>query len=268
MSPFERLSVVYFAALALAALAMHRRCPRAWLAFGSAAGLVAAIVVASRTAAPVRAWMGHAYLVAGYWIPGLLVAAGEVSRFERWLVEADRAWRPYASAIPRWLAHVCEVAYLLCYPLVPAAFAVVWSRGGDTDISRFWVAVLAAGFACYGPLPWLVSRPPRSLPDARRPVSWIGRVNTVVLDRVSHRLNTFPSGHVAVSLAAALSVWPVSPVAAILFAAIAVGVAIGAVTGRYHYVPDVLAGDYCRRRQLATGIAGRLKPAPTFGVGN
>jgi len=63
-----------------------------------------------------------------------------------------------------------------------------------------------------------------------------------VLNRMSHRLNTFPSGHVAVTIAAALSLWPVSPPAAAVVGAIAGGVAVGAVTGRYHYVLDVLAG--------------------------
>ena len=59
---------------------------------------------------------------------------------------------------------------------------------------------------------------------------------------MSHRLNTFPSGHVAVSVASALRLWSVSPAAAMVVGAIACGVAIGAVTGRYHYVVDVLAG--------------------------
>ena len=63
-----------------------------------------------------------------------------------------------------------------------------------------------------------------------------------VLDRASHGLNTFPSGHVAVSVAASLSVWPVSPAAAIVFGVTSAGVAVGAVVGRYHYVPDVVIG--------------------------
>jgi membrane-associated phospholipid phosphatase len=67
-------------------------------------------------------------------------------------------------------------------------------------------------------------------------------VNTAVLARVSHQLNTFPSGHVAVSIAAAACVLTVSWPAGLVFAMVAVGVAIGAVVGRYHYVMDVLVG--------------------------
>ena len=144
--------------------------------------------------------------------------------------------------MPSWLAQLCEFAYLLCYPVIPAAFVVVWMRGGEADLNRFWVAVLVAGFACYGSLPWLVSRPPRLLAGAGREARGIARANTVVLNRLSHRFNTFPSGHVAVTSAAALSLWPVSPLAAAVVGAIAGGVAVGAVTGRYHYLLDVLAG--------------------------
>ncbi|HEY6361577.1 MAG TPA: phosphatase PAP2 family protein [Vicinamibacterales bacterium] len=243
MFPFEWLAVLYFAALALAAVALRRGRPRARRAFlDSIALVVMAMVAGWTTPTDVRAWLGHAYLLAGYRIPSLLAPTAADTRFERWLVETDRAWRPSTSAIPRPMAHIFEVAYLLCYPLVPAAFAVVWARGDDNHINRFWMAVLASGFACYGLLPWLASRPPRSLPDAERPGSGLARFNVRVLERASHGLNTFPSGHVGVAVAAALSVWPVSPAAAIVFGVVATGVAIGAVTGRYHYVPDVVIG--------------------------
>jgi membrane-associated phospholipid phosphatase len=242
MFSFEVLAALFFTAMALAALAMRHR-PRAWLALGLAVAFAALVLLTSRTAsATLRAWAGHLYLVAAYWIPGLLAAGAPGTWFEDWLVGSDRRWRRHVAAVPAWLAHVFELAYLLCYPLVPLAFLVVWTSGDDTHVDRFWMAVLAAGFASYGPLPWLVSRPPRLASAERFHVPGIGRVNALVLNRVSHQFNTFPSGHVAVSVASALSVWTVSPAAAAVIGAIAVGVAIGAVTGRYHYVVDVLAG--------------------------
>jgi mono/diheme cytochrome c family protein len=63
-----------------------------------------------------------------------------------------------------------------------------------------------------------------------------------VLDRLSHGWNTFPSGHVAVAFAAALSVMPAAPRAGMGFLALAVGILIGSVTGRYHYTIDALTG--------------------------
>jgi membrane-associated phospholipid phosphatase len=248
----EWLAVAYFAGLSLAAAATavpgSRRLTVAALA-GVAALTVA--VVASFATPSLRAWAPHLYLVAGYWLPGLLAVPPSAStRFERWLLQSDAALRHHLP-MPAALVHFTEVAYLLCYPLIPAAFAIVWTRGDEPDIQRFWVAVLAAGYACYASLPWLVSRPPRLVANGGdRPGearlaggAFTARaVNILVLRRVSHELNTFPSGHVAVSSAAAAMLAPVSPVAALVIGTMAIAIALGAVAGRYHYVADVLLG--------------------------
>ena len=63
-----------------------------------------------------------------------------------------------------------------------------------------------------------------------------------LLRRVSHELNTFPSGHVAVATAVALTVFPVSRAAGGVFLILAIGIAAGAAVGRYHYRVDVIAG--------------------------
>jgi membrane-associated phospholipid phosphatase len=70
----------------------------------------------------------------------------------------------------------------------------------------------------------------------------LAAVNTAVLDRVSHQLNTFPSGHVAVAIAAASSAISVWWPAGLVLGIVAAGIAIGAVAGRYHYVMDVIFG--------------------------
>jgi membrane-associated phospholipid phosphatase len=137
---------------------------------------------------------------------------------------------------------VSELAYLLCYPAVPVSFAAVWLLGTSADVDRFWLAVLAAGFACYGCLPWLVSRPPRLVEEGVVESDPIALFNVGILRRVSHQMNTFPSGHVAVSVAASLSVFRIWPAGGIVMAAIAIGIAIGAVAGRYHYLLDVIVG--------------------------
>jgi membrane-associated phospholipid phosphatase len=72
-----------------------------------------------------------------------------------------------------------------------------------------------------------------------------------VLRRVSHELNTFPSGHVAVATAVALTIFPVSRVAGVFFSIVAIGIAAGAAVGRYHYGVDAIAG-------VLVGIAAAL----------
>jgi membrane-associated phospholipid phosphatase len=53
---------------------------------------------------------------------------------------------------------------------------------------------------------------------------------------------TFPSGHVAVSLACAAGVSTTSVEAGSVFAIAAAGIALGAVAGRYHYAIDAALG--------------------------
>ena len=240
MTPYEWVAVGYFVGLSLAAGA----CKVPWrrrLAT-SAAGLAIALtvaVVAANGSVVLRAWAPHVYLVAGYWLPAMLAPRpAAATRFERWLVRFDAGFG--LRAVPTALAQVSELAYLLCYPLIPAAFTMVWARGDAADVTRFWVAVLVSGYACYASLPWLVSRPPRLREQECRSANQVGEINVFVLRRVSHELNTFPSGHVAVSCAAAAMLAAVSPATALVFGVVATLIAVGAVAGRYHYVTDVV----------------------------
>jgi membrane-associated phospholipid phosphatase len=258
MFSFERLAILYFALFSVVALFGGRGRRRPLPAALGAIATVAGIVGISRTTpVAVRVWIPHLYLVVGYWLPALLVDSHVSPTFEAWLVETDRRFRQYQVSMPRWMTHSVELAYLMCYPAVPVALAAVWMRGTVVDAERFWLSVLAAGFLCYGNLPWLPSRPPRLLdhhpagsthPDHPLAVAHnsgsqvFGLLNTAVLTRVSHQLNTFPSGHVAVSVAAAACAFTVWWPAGLALALVATGIAIGAVAGRYHYVVDVLLG--------------------------
>jgi membrane-associated phospholipid phosphatase len=238
MTPFEWLAVTYFIALLSAARPAPR--PRRGALF---VGGAIALVIVARFALPwtARAWLAHAYLVLGYWIPAAFVPASPNERFERWLAHTDRyltrAW-PLSGT-----DDVLELAYLLCYPLVPAAFVSVLTVGTMEDIERFWVSVLGAGYACYVTLPWTAARPPRLLnADPTRVPRALAAVNAMVLGRVGHQLVTFPSGHVAVSVAAAFAVGRVRPEMGAAFGVVALLIAIAAVAGRYHFVVDVLLG--------------------------
>ena len=254
---FESIALAYF--LAVAAAAPFTRVARRRRAIVAVAAIAMAVIVAlvARSAADVwRTWLPHMYLVAGYWTPGLLTPRiSEPTAFERWLVSSDARLRPRLPGLPPMLVHITEVAYLTCYPLVPASFTIVWLTGTAQDISRFWVAVLTAGYLSYASLPWLLSRPPRLLANAMAPATHVGAVNVFVLGRLSHQLNTFPSGHVAVSLAAAGVVAMVRPAAGAAVAVIALAIAVGAAAGRYHYVIDVVLGIVAAAAAIALTAA-------------
>ena len=240
---FETLTAIFLALLGLAAPFTRAPRPRRASAAALAVVLAAAAYASSNLlTTDVRLWMGHLYLACGYWIPGLMASPGASPGFEAWLVRADALCRRVVPTLWPWLIALLEVSYLLCYVLVPIAFVVVWRSGTIADVDRFWTAVLLGGFACYGTLPWLTSRPPRVLEHGVAIKSRVRGVNEFVLARVSHGLNTFPSGHVAVSVAAALEVLRFSPAVGAAMLLVALAIAAGAYTGRYHYAADVLIG--------------------------
>jgi membrane-associated phospholipid phosphatase len=257
MTPFEWIAVAYFAALTLAAPRAARRVLDGGARRGLAwvAGAVALVILARFTMPwPVRAWMPHAYLVLGYWIPAAFVPAATNERFERWLAQGDvRLAFLTRVRLPEMLL---ELAYLCCYPLVPAAFFVVFVLGSAEDVEQFWIAVLTAGYVCYASLPWTAARPPRLAATGDSARRGVAKVNAEVLGRLSHQLVTFPSGHVAVSIAAAVAVAPVSTWAGGLIGVVAILIAVAAVAGRYHYALDVVLGLLAG--VLVPVIAGRF----------
>jgi membrane-associated phospholipid phosphatase len=135
------------------------------------------------------------------------------------------------------------LAYLFCYPLVPAGFACLYLAGLGAEADRFWTAVLTAAFCSYGALPWFSTRPPRSTEAAPfRSRSRIRTLNLKVLGRASIQLNTFPSGHAAAALATALAIGARLPLPGLVCGVIAFGIMMGSVLGRYHYAADALSG--------------------------
>jgi membrane-associated phospholipid phosphatase len=63
-----------------------------------------------------------------------------------------------------------------------------------------------------------------------------------MVENLTIRANTFPSGHAAGSLAVALAVIGVMPGIGLLFLVLAASIAVACVAGRYHYTVDVAAG--------------------------
>ena len=204
-----------------------------------------------------REWLPAIYLMQGYWLCGLFFQQ-PMTAVEQRLIEIDRALfrRLHVTAFqlrgPRALLEYFEFTYLLAYPFVPASFAAFSLLGARADADRFWVSILVAGFGAYGVLPWIQTRPPRTFErsgpaDARGLV--FRHLNIAVLDHASVQVNTFPSGHASVAVAAALSVASVQFGIGLVFTIIAVSITVATVLGRYHYAADSLLG-------LALGIVG------------
>ena len=212
---------------------------------GAVAGLVV-LAVSMFTSQPpaLNHWIWPPLvLLIAYWSSGLLFVKPSIAqeRALRWL--DDRLdIRAVSRRTPRPVAEVLEAAYAGVYLLIPLALLISFQYSSSPDPGTFWSVVLITDFICFGVLPWVQTRPPRALEDAEPWVSSLRRFNLRVLGATSIQVNTFPSGHAAEGLVAALLVLVAPPgiVIAMLIAALAVSA--GAVLGRYHYLADALAG--------------------------
>ncbi len=231
---------VYLAGLAFFAPVPSGRQARV---VGTALAVLAAILLAG-----MASMMPLVYLLVGYWLPALLVGAPN-PRLERWLLDVDHrllgtnGLAVFHQRAPRLVVEYLELAYLLCYAVVPAGYVWLMLAGFADEANRFWTIVLLASFLCYGVLPWMPTRAPRAVEAHAAPArSFVRRLNLAVLDRASVQWNTFPSGHTAASIATALAVGSYVPLAGVVLGVVAVSIAVGSVAGRYHYAADAISG--------------------------
>ena len=199
--------------------------------------------------------------VVGDWLPCLLMLIvywqagrffGEPSeKLQGWLVEFDRRW--LGTFLEKWSRHwsrtwvgsYFELAYLLCYGLIPCGVGVLYWAHRRGAIDHYWAVVLPSSYLCYLLVPFAQSLPPRLLeralpaPSAKQKIR---SFNLWILRHASIHLNTFPSAHVAATVAASLVLMRIVPAAGLVFLLIALSIAAGAVLGRYHYALDVILG--------------------------
>jgi hypothetical protein len=226
-----------------------------WLVNGAAAGLAAARMC-PQLVAVIRDWLPLPHLVLAYWTPRALVTGVNIP-FERWLSALDDRFLSSAPGrlalrAPRLVRELLELSYTAVYPIVPLALGLLLVNGFRSEVDRFWSTVLLAEYACYGLLPLLPTRPPRAV--ARGPgaaataevrawgTSTVRRLNSRILAAASNGWNTFPSGHVAGSLACGLAVWSSLPALGGALIVVGLMIAAASVLGRYHYSADALAG--------------------------
>lgn len=187
-------------------------------------------------------------LLAGYWLSGLLFVRPDL-RIEQWLQWVDDRVLKRSGVItwfhraPRAVQEFFEISYLLVYVAVPAGATTVVLSAHAEYVDWFWTVVMLAEFVCYGMLPWLQTRPPRTIESgsAHRSAG-IRRLNLGLVNRVSIQVNTLPSGHAAGAFATAFAVMSIAPAAGGAFLFLALCISTATVLGRYHYVVDTVLG--------------------------
>lgn len=249
------VALVYVSYLALTSMARRfARARRPALAAAAIAWVATAVVLWRGAVEPwspaAQVVLPSLILLLGYWLSGLFFIQPD-HRVERWLQGLDDRLliRPgvlgWFQRAPGLVGEYLELSYVLVYVLLPAGAVTLLVAGRGDEVTRFWAAVLAAEFACYGMLPWIPTRPPRSLetpPAEPARTSRVRRLNMGIATRASIQVNTLPSGHAAGAVATALCVATSVPQAGALFAAVAVSIVVATVIGRYHYLIDSVLG--------------------------
>lgn len=240
-------SAVFFV-YALAAAALLPRLPRARRR-GAASLAIPGLLLSVGAAflghrAVLHDWLlPPTLLLLGYWCSGALFVA-PMPQAEAALMRIDTALgvRQLAARSPRLLAELLELAYVGVYPLIPVALVLHVTLTPRPDPAHFWTVILVTDYICFATLPWLQTRPPRALEDAEPWRSRVRSFNHRFHQAASIQVNTFPSGHTAEALAAALLVTGApAPVVTAMFIAV-IAISTGAVLGRYHYALDAFAG--------------------------
>ena len=198
----------------------------------------------------VRDWLPAALLLVPYWQAGQFFTRPN-PRIEAWLGGIDaKVMRRLALArgtaeSGAWATYF-ESAYLLCYPLVPIGLAVLYLAHQRPAADFYWIVVVLASDICFAATIFVPAMPPRLVEGVGTNSALSGndvrKLNLEVLNRGSIQAITFPSAHVASTMAAALVVMRFLPLPGAIFLAIAVSIAIGAFLGRYHYFLDVVTG--------------------------
>lgn len=259
MRAAECIDLLAFSFLAL--LAWHRGLPaprRAKVTAMGAVGLSATAIgagVLPRVLAPlpasvIRDWLPAALLLMVYWQAGQFFlrvdqdAQRRLLQLDRKIVEplVDRCLRSGAGV---WFLTWLELAYLFCYPLVPLGLGAVYLLRARGHADQFWTVVLGATYACYAMVPFIQTLPPRMLAErdgAKLPPGRVRRFNLWLLRHASIQANTFPSAHVASSMACALVLLRLDLRVGLAFLVVATSIALGAVAGRYHYAADAIVG--------------------------
>ena len=202
--------------------------------------------VAQQAPAFARDWAPFLYVSVAYYLTGHLFVAPSL-KLEAWLLAWDHRWfgDPATSFAtwPAWLIVYLDVIYTLCFLLLPGGIAALTLTGHSSQANRYWTMVLAADLGAFAPLSVFQTRPPWAIEKpAVLAARGLHRFASRVVRNATTGVNTFPSGHVAVTIAVAIGVISTLPVLGVLLLLCAASIAVACVVGRYHYAVDVLAG--------------------------
>jgi membrane-associated phospholipid phosphatase len=242
--------------LAAAAWVRPLTASRRWVTTTLAAVVIcalAAVRLSEHILAPlhvsiVHDWLPVALGMVPYWQTGRFFTTPN-EKIQRWLAEFDRRCLEHpglaGGTLNPYIRLSLELAYMSSYPLIPLALAVLYATGLRRYADTFWVVVLVSTYICYAVTLFVPALPPRSVAGKQVIAETPDKVRVLNLWLLKHgsiQMISFPSAHVASSLAASLVIVRFVPAWGVVFLAVSIWIAVAAVAGGYHYLLDVLLG--------------------------
>lgn len=217
--------------------------------------LVVAVQFADRflplyTVSVIRDWLPAPLMLMAYSQAGRFSRRPN-ERFQNYLHKFDRKWvgamlRSLAdNRIYRSVSLCLELAYLSCYPLVPFGLVALYLTQMRSHANEYWLVILLATYPCYLFTAFVPTLPPRRMRTDSVPgqPGKIRAFNLWIIRQASIGFNTFPSAHVTATFGASLVLLRYVPNVGLIFLLVSIGIAVGAVTGRYHYAADVIVAS-------------------------
>jgi membrane-associated phospholipid phosphatase len=216
---------------------------------GAAIGMLSLVLVKESEFVSFQRILPLILIPMAYWQTAQFIAPVN-RKLQQMLAEIDRRILcvfddiSLSARLRRWLMVYLEVSYLLVYPMVPSGLAVLYFVGAIDRASEFWTVVLSPVYLSYAMLPFVRTLPPRILeePGGGNQRTGIQGFNLIIIRRVTHQANTFPSGHSAAATAIALELLRFAPPIGMVYVVIAISIMVGAIVGRYHYAADIVLG--------------------------
>jgi membrane-associated phospholipid phosphatase len=228
----RRWIITLLAAVAIIAIALAR---------------LSAYILTPVQASIIRDWLPAVLMLIPYWQTGQFFL-GPNEKIQAWLMQSDRTLWNFASQAGLKLgrfAHLSmEWAYTLCYPLPLLGLATLYAAGLSREADSYWTFVLLPTYLCYGITPLVPALPPRFLQSekTKSPATKSRKFNFWLQKHGSIQAISFPSAHVAASLAISFFLLHAVPAAGVFFLVISLWIAVAAVVERYHYAIDIVLG--------------------------
>jgi hypothetical protein len=250
------VNIIFFSSFwALAWLRPLERRRRTEAAVIGAAGIVLSVfphwvksVVPPNGVLALQDWLPVLLMLMVYWQVGRFSQA-PCEKLQRFLLKLDQ--RVLGSLLRSranpwkhpWIMSYLEFVYLLCYPLVPLGIVILYLANKQSCAGKYWEIVLPSTYLCYVLMPFVQTLPPRMIstdPYEGPALGSIRRLNLRILHQASIQVNTFPSAHVAATMASSLALIRFAPTAGLVFLWVSLSIAVSVAVCRYHYAADSL----------------------------